>query len=223
MKKLLVPMDLQLFAEDGGDKGDEGKEGNKDDKKEDTDNSQNNQDEGKDKTSEKTFTQADVDKMIKTRLDRESKKQAKALEDFKKSFNGGGDDDSSTDSQNQEQSSEAEQKATAALAKANQRLIEAQATIEAVKLGVDSKYTQEAVKLADLSEVTIDDNGAIDASAISKALSEVLKRVPVFKTNQDSAGGFRVGGEGQDGKNKDPWKKNENPNAKMNRWNRTNR
>lgn len=206
MSKLLERFNLQLFAEAGegggepaaatGAEGDKGQE------------------------APKTFTQEELDKIVNQRLDREKKKQEKALEDLKKQLGAGGDTPPKGDA-SQEPNEEA-QKAAAALQKANQLFVQASAVAEAVKLGADPKYTQEVIKLANLSEITVGENGEVDAAAVSKALDEVLKRIPAFKLSAENNSGFRVGGDGSagSGAGKDSWKSSEP--TKKNRWNRTN-
>ena len=72
-------MNLQLFAEGGeGGEGAEGKEGAEGEGKEGAEGK-----EGKEGKGEKTFTQAEVDEMVKARLAREKEAQEKALEDAK--------------------------------------------------------------------------------------------------------------------------------------------
>ena len=205
MEKLFF--DLQRFAEgesgtgegggegqNGGEKGGEGKkEGEGTPGKKEGETGQ-----------EKTFTQADIDKMIKERLQRETKKHEKALEELKKSIMGesaGEGKGTGEGAANKEETVKAQQ----VLATANQRLVAATATAEAVKLGVDPKYTADVVRLADLSKVEVKEDGTVDDSAVSKAVDEVLKRVPVFKAQQEGQGGFKVGGEGQQSKGQTGW------------------
>ena len=116
------------------------------------------------------------------------------------------------------------------IAQANQRLVEATAQTEAVKLGVDPKYIADAVKLCDLSKIAVGEDGSVDANLVSKALDEVLKRVPVFKVTADSAGGFRVGGQGMPAPSANGWGNNQNQSQGQTQgmpapksWNRQNR
>ncbi len=178
------------------------------------------------KPPEKTHTQADVDKAVSDRLAREKKKYEKMVDDLKKQLGGdsGNAGQAGTDGQqgtnNTDANAQAAAQAQALITAANQRLVQAAAITEAVKLGVDPKYTADAVKLADLSKIEVKEDGTMDTGAISKALDEVIKRVPVFKMNVDTAGGFKIGGEGQQQQsNNNGWT---NPAAGQNtkRWNR---
>ena len=71
-------MYLQMYAE--GDEGDAGGEGEDDGSGEDTGSKD---DEGKDTAGKKTFTQADVDKIVAERIAREKKANEKAIKEAK--------------------------------------------------------------------------------------------------------------------------------------------
>lgn len=206
-KKGLFPLNLQMFADEGGaaEEGTDTGTGTED-KKDD-------QSQGEDKK----FTQADIDKAIKDRLAREKQKFQKQLDDLKKTA-----DTDGGDSGTEEVKTDVDDKSATLLAQANKRLLEATATTEAVKLGVDPKYVGDVVKLANLSAVEVGEDGDIDASKISKEIDEVLKRLPMLKTTAENAGGFKVGGD-QSNKSKQStsWKPSGEANVK--RWNRTNR
>lgn len=180
---------------------------------------------------DKTFTQADVDAAIKDRLAREKKKTDGAIGKLQKQLDElSGKSDGKEGENSGGENNDAITKANALLASANLRILGATATTEAVKLGVDPKYVADAVRLADLSNIEVGEDGKVDEAAVSKALDAVLKRMPVLKGNSggdgQQGGGFRVGGEGGKGKqNENGWKNNqqnssqqEQPTGK--RWNR---
>ena len=181
---------------------------------------------------DKTHSQADVDKVVQERVSREQKKYQKMIDDMKKTMGGDSTGTPPADTADgvadgvDPKVNEAVTKATKAMEVANTRLIQATALSEAIKLGVDPKYTGDVVRLAELTKVVVAEDGTMDTAAISKAIDEVIKRVPVFKTTADSAGGFKVGGEGQKTNNKDGGWGNKtkatdtNPNK---RWNNQNR
>ena len=182
----------------------------------------------------KTHTQAEVDKAVQDRVSREQKKYTKMIDDMKKQMGDQGAAGTSTDGQAGDTAGDAgannevAQKAAAQIAVANQRLIQATALSEAIKLGVDPKYTSDVVKLADLSKVVVGEDGTMDTGAISKAIDAIIQRVPVFKTNSDNAGGFKVGGPGQTGsQSTNPWGNSGTNQTKPaetgKRWNRQNR
>ena len=183
------------------------------------------------KVPDKTHSQADVDKVVQERVSREQKKYQKMIDDMKKTMGG----DTGADTKGAEEGAEgvdpvanaAVQKATKAMEVANTRLIQATALSEAIKLGVDPKYTSDVVRLADMSKVVVNEDGTMDTAAISKSIDEVIKRVPVFKTTADSAGGFKVGGEGQKANTSNSgWgngKKTETNSSPSKRWNNQNR
>lgn len=78
-------------------------------------------------------------------------------------------------------------------------LVNQQATMEAVTLGLDAKTIPYVVKLADMSKA-VNDDGTVNAEEIKKALEKVIADVPQFKgtvqqpANNDNVGGFQIGG-----------------------------
>lgn len=78
-------------------------------------------------------------------------------------------------------------------------LVNQQATMEAVTLGLDAKTIPYVVKLADMSKA-VNDDGTVNADEIKKALEKVLADVPQFKGtvqqsfHNDDVGGFQIGG-----------------------------
>lgn len=76
--------------------------------------------------------------------------------------------------------------------------IHSQATLEAMTLGLDAKVIPYVIKLADMSKV-VDAEGEINAEEIKKALTQVLTDVPAFKgtnaagNDSNNAGGFQIG------------------------------
>lgn len=211
MKELHRKLNLQLFAEGEGAAEGTGSQ--------ETPGSEDKGQQGEDKK----FTQADLDKAIQDRLKRENKKYEKQLEDLKKQFTAGGDSEGNADAGGQK--GEEDNKAASILAQANQRLMEATATTEAVKLGVDPKYVGDVVRLANLSGIEIGEDGTLDSSKVSKAIDDVLKRLPMFKTTTEGAQGFVVGGSGKSNPTAQGWKQPESASAPQNtkRWNRQNR
>ena len=79
---------------------------------------------------------------------------------------------------------------------AKQALIEKEATIEALSLGLDGKTIPYILKLADLSKVMSDD-GKINQETIKNALNKVLEDVPQLKPSQQQNTGFQIGNPGQ--------------------------
>lgn len=143
----------------------------------------------------KTFTQAEVDAMIEKRLSRERAKQiktppAQAIDPAQQQIQTPQVDGDIAVSE------EAKAQASAIIAQANQRLIAAVAQGIAAKLGINPDYSQDVLKLADLSKVTVGDDGTIDEKSITAELDGVLKRMPMLKLQQETSGGFKVGGQG---------------------------
>lgn len=183
----------------------------------------------KDDMISKEEVQKQIDAAVKKRLKEEKIRNDRAFNDFKKSLSGEegkegkGDDGGDNNSNGND---EATRKAEALVAKANQTLIDSSAMTEAIKLGADPKHVSDAVRLADLSKIEVGEDGTIDTKEISKALDDVLKRVPAFKTQQqEGSSGFRVGGEGNQGNGNgqsNGWNKKQDQGTPSKRWNRWN-
>lgn len=156
-------------------------------------NNQNN-------SGEKTFTQAEVDRMIENRLARERKRYqqqnnagAQTQEQSTENNAGAG----TTTTVEVDVTEDAKQQAAAIIAQANQRMIQAIAQSEATKLNINPDYIADAVRLADLSKVTVNDDGTVDTKSVTTALEAVLERMPILKVAVGTpAGGFKVGGQG---------------------------
>lgn len=178
-------------------------------------------------SSEKTFTQAEVDAMIEKRLARERKKLQQqgnaanqAQEQTTETAEAG-----TTTAVEVDVTEDARQQAAAIIAQANQRLIQALAQSEATKLNINPDYIADAVRLADLSGVTVNDDGTVDTKSITTALEAVLQRMPVLKAATETpAGGFKVGGQGGNNTQTNGWSGNAAKNSgETKRWNKTNR
>ncbi|MBP5261271.1 MAG: hypothetical protein J6Z43_03985, partial [Clostridiales bacterium] len=94
-----------------------------------------------------------------------------------------------------ERADAAEKSAQEAIARANAVLVKANAQIQAANLGVKSNKLDYVVKMADLSKVTIGDDGNPDEAAIKSAVEQVLKDVPELKDTKESSG-FKIGADG---------------------------
>ena len=81
-------------------------------------------------------------------------------------------------------------------AEAQRAVMENEAVLEAVQLGIDAKTMPYVLKMADLSEAMGQD-GKVDNEVLKNAINKVLEDVPQLKPSQEKQWGFRVGGEGQ--------------------------
>ena len=70
--------------------------------------------------------------------------------------------------------------------------IESQATLEALKLGVDTSAVQYVLRMADFAAVT-DDKGSIDSEKLKNAVSKVLEDVPQLKKDVKASGFTQIG------------------------------
>ncbi len=88
---------------------------------------------------------------------------------------------------------EAEEKAQAIQKAAGQRIIKAEAKIKAAAAGVKSERVGAFVKLLDLSDIDVGDDGEPDADALKAEVEKVLGDFPEFKG--DGRGGGSSGGD----------------------------
>lgn len=192
--------DLQLFAADDGGAG--SSDAGSDDNGGTTGNG-GHQNAGEPPTDGgKTFTQDELDAIIAKRLARERKAWEQQLEEERKKA-------AMTEGERlRAEKEEAERRAQEAQASANQRLINAEARVQAVTLGIRPERVAYALKLADLSAVDVDDSGNPDEAAIKAALEAVLKDLPELKgapaPQGPSGADFNGGGSAAD---KNPWSK----------------
>jgi hypothetical protein len=149
-------------------------------------------------TGEKLFTQAELDAKIAERLARERKKyQQQGTTTAQQQNTNEGAPAQGTTTVNVDVTEDARNQAAAIIAQANQRMIQAIAHSEATKLNINPAYIADAVRLADLSAVKVNDDGTVDTKSVTDALEAVLTRMPVLKAATEApAGGFRVGGQG---------------------------
>lgn len=144
----------------------------------------------------KTYTQAELDALIEKRLARERKKYQQQNNGAQQGTDEGATAEGATTVE-VDVTEDARNQAAAIIAQANQRLIQAIAQSEATKLNINPDYIADAVRLADLSAVKVNDDGTVDTKSITDALEAVLTRMPVLKATTDTpAGGFKVGGQG---------------------------
>lgn len=98
----------------------------------------------------------------------------------------------------QQQNAELKAQAARALETANKRLINADAKTLASTMGVKPDRVDVVVRLANLKDVTVDEDGSVDKAAVKKALEDALKLVPELKQTDENRAGFKIGGGGQD-------------------------
>lgn len=149
----------------------------------------NEGEEGSEGEEEKTFTQADVDKLIKERLAREkkgqpSKEELKAFKTWKE-----------TQKTNEEKNAEKITAAETKVKEAEARATALEAKVSALSKGVKADSVDDVVTLA---KAMVDDDTPID-----KAIDKVLKKYPSFKGEQQQGKGFKVGSGGGKGESKD--------------------
>jgi hypothetical protein len=171
-----MEIDLQLFAEkDSGDK-----DGSGDKKDNDQDNDQDGGGDTGKKTGEKSFTQEDLDKIIRDRIKRERKAWEQKIEEEKKKAA------MSESERLKAEKEEAEKKATAAVERANQRLIRSEVIAQAAELNIvdpDAAYV-----LMDKTGIEVEDDDRV--TGVKEALEDLVKSKPylVGKANAKKTG-----------------------------------
>ena len=132
----------------------------------------------------KTFTQADLDKLAaKVRAEEKAKAKAEA--------------DKAALSETERlklEKEEADKKASDATSAANQRAIRSEAKLYALSAGVKAERIDTALRLADLTAVTVGDDGEPNAAAIKIAIDKVLADVPELKGEAGGKGGTDLSG-----------------------------
>lgn len=100
--------------------------------------------------------------------------------------------------------------AAQAQAMAQQAMLEKEATLTAISLGLDAKTIPYVLKMADLSQVSGQD-GKINDESLKNAINKVLEDVPALKPQAAGTTGFiqvgASGGSGQQTSNDDALKK----------------
>lgn len=95
---------------------------------------------------------------------------------------------------------EYEANGTEKLREANLRFIRAEAMVQAINMGVDTSKLDYAIRLADLRNVQVDEEGNVDGVEIKSALQQVLTDIPELKGGQgkdeEERTGFKVGAPG---------------------------
>lgn len=176
MSRLKLPMNLQLFADDP------------------TPEPENNPE------PEKTFTQSEVDAIIKERLARD-RKGREDYEDIKArlaDFEGRQSEWSAAKEAAEQRAQEAEEARTKALESANKRLVKAEfkelATTGEVKIRPDA--IDDAFQLADISGVTVDEAGNVVGMVdVIKALVEAKPYLASPSSGSRQIGGDTNGGD----------------------------
>lgn len=194
-KRLFLPLDLQLFSADLGG------EGSGENPAQDGQSTAGEPVNNTDKQSEKTFTQADIDKIIADRLEREKKKQAetveklkkleeyeKAEEERKKAEMSEAERLKADKEESEKKAEEAEEKAKQAQEKANQRIVNTE--IKSIARSLNANDLNDVLALLDKSTIEVDDDGNV--KGVDEAVQALKEAKPwMFKQaiGADAAGG----------------------------------
>lgn len=124
---------------------------------------------------EKLFSQEDLDKIIQKRLARERRSWEAQLEEEKKRAS------MSEAERLKAEKEEVETRLTALQTEYSKRLINAEAKLIATELGVKADKMKYLMKLVDLDEVTLDEEGNVDTEELTKSIQAVLDAIPELK------------------------------------------
>ena len=171
LKEKFLPMNLQLFAEDGEADGDDSGEGDDPDGEE--------PDEDGDDKDEKKFSQKDVDETVKKRLAREKRKwlrQQQIKQDDKPEKTGSPKDNSSGETEADKKAREVEEKAAA---------------LEMKWTCLEHDVRKDCVDdVLALAKVHTSKDDSLD---IEDAIDKVLEKYPHFKDGYDQDDGQKKG------------------------------
>jgi hypothetical protein len=173
----LLPISVFFEADSGAGEGGAGNAGsqNTDD---DNDGGEGSNDGA---ASGKTFTQAEIDRIVQREKRKAAEAERKRIEDEAKTAAM-----SETDKLRSAKDA-AEKSALAAVTAANQRLVQADAKVTALELGAKPDRVTAILRLADLSDIEVDDQGVVDAAAVKDAVNAVLADFPEFKASESSS------------------------------------
>lgn len=190
MRNGLIPMNLQIFAEPGGDPAPAG-----------TTQQQPQQ------QSQQTTPQFDYDKLAQLIAGKQTVTEESVLKGyFKQQGLSKEQMDQAIATFKQQQAANTpdvgalQTQLTQAQAAAQAAQIEKDATLAAIGLGIDAKTIPYVLKMADLSQVMEEQDGKINDEAMKTALNKVLEDIPALKPQAAGTTGFvQVGASGQPG------------------------
>lgn len=190
MRNGLIPMNLQIFAEPGGDPAPAG-----------TTQQQPQQ------QPQQTTPQFDYDKLAQLIAGKQTVTEESVLKGyFKQQGLSKEQMDQAIATFKQQQAANQpdvealQQQASQAQAVAQKAQIESAATLQAIQLGIDAKTIPYLLRMADLSQVMEEQDGKINDEAMKTALNKVLEDIPALKPQAAGTTGFvQVGASGQPG------------------------
>ena len=182
-EKVLRRLDLQLFADDAGGAGDAGSDAGSGDASSSGDKGDDANTGGKNKdggdTGDKggrTFTQDELDAIVKDRVKRERKSWEQKIKEEKEKAA------MSEAERLKAEKEEAEKNATAAIERANQRLIRSEVIAQAAKLNIvdpDAAYA-----LMNKEDVKVEDDDTV--TGVKKSLEALIKAKPYLVGSTDT-------------------------------------
>jgi hypothetical protein len=137
---------------------------------------------GEHESAEKTLTQSEVDQLLKRRLYRERKKWEDEAAEQKKLAE-------MTEAERYKAEVEAVRKESQERLRATQqRIVTSEAKSAALNANVRSDRLEAVMRLADLSDVDVYDDGGFDEKAVQRVIQSVVDQYPEFTTQQQGYG-----------------------------------
>lgn len=137
-----------------------------------------------DNKEDKQFSQQDLDDIITKRLARERKQWEKALEEERKKAN------MDELERVKHEKEKVEEEATTTLLKASEKLVCAEAKVQALALGIEAKKLSYVLKLADLDTAElVTETGEVDEKGVKTAIKAVVADFPDLVTKPEVSRG----------------------------------
>jgi hypothetical protein len=137
---------------------------------------------GEHESAEKTLTQSEVDQLLKRRLYRERKKWEDEAAEQKKLAE-------MTEAERYKAEVEAVRKESQERLRATQqRIVTSEAKSAALNANVRSDRLEAVIRLADLSDVDVYDDGGFDEKAVQRVIQSVVDQYPEFTAQQQGYG-----------------------------------
>lgn len=124
---------------------------------------------------QRIFTQADLDALISKRLARERKAWESAAEEERKKL------EMTEGDRLKAEKAEAEKRAAESTAAANARILKTEARAALADAGVRSERRDYALRMLDLSDISMGDDGEPDPKALKAAVEALLSDIPELK------------------------------------------
>ena len=203
LEKVLMPLNIQMFADGGEDNANETTAGDTADNAGDTAKTDDKKETKSETTEEKKYSDKELNDIS---LKNEKKALAKQLKEL-------GIDDiekaksilakAKADEEANKSQDEKTQELTKSRDKARLEAINSKIENALLRKGVSDARVERAVRLIDKTNI-LDTNGDIDSSKLTAEVEDVIKDFPeLIAKGEDTKKGFQVGGDGKEDKKDD--------------------